>query len=299
MLKLNKLEHLELGDLKLMKLPNEGYIERETQLPATLKELHLSELNLCITNALNNPYDLLYSYDIHTEEVDFHLPPQSFISIKKLGLYRYFKDERYISSLLNLNPQLSVIELPLQFYTIEIAKSLSNNSSIKSMTIRIVNEDPSYSPGIQLPYLNSLNSLSVPFMFKEEYPKFYQIINSCPNLTKLDIEVLSFRIELINTISSKLKHLKSLKLIVQNYGERELDFSLFSNIEILEFDNHNRCAIKFKFPSPPMKLKSITILSAALYANNVKFLRESEKGDSCWNFKFKGNAMCCRVKNTQ
>jgi hypothetical protein len=297
MLKLNKLLHLRLYDLKFMKLPSEGHIERETQFPATLKELHLGDLYLSTTNSLNNPYDLLYSYDIQIEEEDYHLPPQRFIEIKKLGLYRYFKDQRYISSLLNLNPQLSTIALPLQFYTIEVAKLLSNSKNIKNMTIDIVNEEQSYSPQIELPCLDSLSSLSVPYMFKEEFPKFYQIISSCPNLTKLDIEVNNFRVELINTLSRKLKHLKILKLIVQGYGESELDFALFSNIEVLEFDNHNRCAIKFKFPSPPMKLKSITILSAALYANNVKFLRESEKSDCCWSFKFKGNAMCCRVKN--
>ncbi|KXN67432.1 hypothetical protein CONCODRAFT_19599 [Conidiobolus coronatus NRRL 28638] len=296
--KLDKLEFLYLIDCRFMKLLNEGPIEHEAHLPPSLKELHISTIYLITNGALSNSYDLLFNYDISIEEEEFYLTSHRISSIKKLELCSSDNDDKFICSFLSKNPQLTHIKLPLSNFIPETIKILSENDNIEHMNIDLFYVDVDYSEDSALPKLSSLTSLSMPFISKNEYTRVLQIIDTCPNLTKLDLEIANYSSEFISTVLDKLKKLKWFKLIITNFNRSELDFSLFSNIETLKFASVNKRSIPFKFPSPPMKLKSITILSGAQYIENSNYLSDPSINNVYWKFKIKGDAMICRAVNS-
>jgi hypothetical protein len=295
MSKLKQLEFLYLRDCRFMRLLGEDSIEHEAHLSSSLKELHISIIYLLTTVALNSPYEILYNYDISIEEEEFYLTSHHISSIKKLELYSSDNDDKFICSFLSKNPQLTHIKLPLSNFIPETVKILSDNNNIEHMNIDLFYVDVDYSLDIALPRLLSLTSLSMPFISRNEYIRVYQIIDACPNLTKLDLEMAIYSTEFLSNVLKKLEKLKWLKLIITNFKKSELDFSLFSNIETLKFASVNKCSIPFKFPTPPMRLKSITILSGAQYIETANYLSESYINSVNWKFKFKGDAMVCRV----
>jgi hypothetical protein len=299
MSKLSKLEKLDLQDIKFMKDSMEGPIESDIALPTSLIELSLSNLHLGTANNLINLYQSLFNYDTNINTEVLYLPPQHLPNLKKFLLYTAIEDNNFINDFISLNPQLLSIKLSYSNLNFEFFKILSKNNNLKHAQMEFNYYEENIFNEESLPVLHSLNSLFIPYISRVGggYLRIYQIIDACPNLTKVDFAIKDYNVNLINRIIENLKQLNTMVLKIYNLSTKEVDLTLFKNIKCLKLSIFSDYIINYKLPSPPIELRSVTISANKEYIENYNFMKKTYKDGSGWVIKLAGEAIICQLMN--
>jgi hypothetical protein len=289
--KLEKLECLDLEELRLIRLLDEEIIEHGAPISSTLKELSISGIYINSTDTPNFPYKFVFDGYLSFRENTFYFKLNHHPNLKKFKLYSTIYSIEFVLDFLALNTQLTDIRLPVEYFTTEYINILSNSNNINSIHIDTNDVDANFFTGQNFVQLNSLNSLTITLPNKYRYIRVYDIIYICPNLTKLDIAVTTYTSEFITKILKKLKLLKILKLKVQNISSEVIDLNIFSNVEIVRMDVKEYRTIHYTLPKPPMKFKSITFSLSPLNDDSFNLMRQRYKNDPNWKITLSNSYM--------
>jgi hypothetical protein len=293
--RLDKLKMLELFNISLFKQPGEIAAIKEAILPSSLKALYLSNIYLYTTDFTKYPYKFLFDFTVEFEEEYYYLPLQRTPNLEEFELYETTYDEEYLSKFLELNPQLSKLRLPFSSFTYKTISTLSKSNRLKYLTI-----DFSYYYGgnfniIDLPLLDSVNSLFVFSTRARDCNHINSVIRVLPNITKVKLITEEFDQVFISYMLNLCKQLKFFNLKVGKFKFNNLDLSIFSKVEGLKLCFTANNAIKYSLPESSMKLKSLYISSDKYYKESYDLLKETYKSDYDWKIKLIGRSISCRV----
>jgi hypothetical protein len=295
--KLGKLENLELFNLKLFNQLDQRDIIYETVLPPNLKVTSLSNMLIYTTDLTDSPHKFLFDYTVGFEVERYYLPLQQVPKLEKLVLYDADYDADFIHKFLILNPQLLELKLPFRNFTFESISTLSENDRLKHMQIEFAYYYGGNSLEADLPVLHSLSSLYISNVPVTRYNVVSQIVNAFPNIINLNIMMAAYNSEFILDILGKLQHLKTLKLKINKFTQNELDFGVFSSVEVLKIDIKSSVPVNYILPTIPVKLKSVTISSDKHFKENCSLIQETYKDTTNWKIKLIGTSINCRVIN--
>jgi hypothetical protein len=280
--KLEKLECLKLCEVVLILSQEERVIEYDKPLPSTLKELTLYTTYFTATDCTNNPRDFIFNYNSNLDVLVYYFQLQHLPKLTKFNLYSVDYGIDYIEKFLSLNPQLTYVKLPFEHFNIDYLQILSNNRNTSSIEIDTSDTSPYYPSDATLPYLHSLNSLTINLYRDIENFEIYNIIRACPNLTKLTISFYTYNSEFMTNVLKGL-NLNYLKLKIEIMPSNNLDLSIFSDIKIVNIEHNNIYSINYNLPTPPMKTKSIKI--SENYKHSIIYNSKKESYESHENWK--------------
>jgi hypothetical protein len=287
--KLEKLECLELSELVLVLSLNESIGEYDKPLPSNLKELTLYTIYATATDSTKNPHDFIFNCEFRMDIIIYYLQLLYLPKLIKFNLYSTDYGINYICNFLSLNPQLLHIRLPFMNFTIDYLQVLSGHGNINSIQF-----DVYYAFHLplefNLPYLYSLNSLTININRDTDYSEICKIIRFYPNLANLNISFNTFNSEFITNILRGL-NIIYLKLSIKTLPTRNFDLSIFSEIKIIDIKLCGIYLMSYNLPSSPMKTRSITL--SEIYKANISynFVKESFERNSNWKTILNDNSI--------
>ncbi|KXN67441.1 hypothetical protein CONCODRAFT_10489 [Conidiobolus coronatus NRRL 28638] len=280
--KLEKLECLKLCEVVLILSQEETITEYDKPPPSTLKELTLYTTYFTATDSTNNPRDFIFNYNSGLDVLIYYFQLQHLPKLIKFNLHSVDYGVAYIANFLSLNPQLTHVKLPFEYFGLDYIQILSDHDNINSIEIDTSDTSPHYPSDVTLPYLHSINSLTINLYRDIEHSEIYDIIGACPNLTKLNISFYTYNSEFMTNVLKGL-NLIYLKLKIEIMPSNNLDMSIFSDIKIINIEHNNIYSINYDLPTPPMKTKSIKI--SENYKHSIIYNSKKESYERHANWK--------------
>jgi hypothetical protein len=291
MMKLNKLECMELNDLTFAMAEHEEFAEGNIILPSSLKELTHGLGTILSTTLPSNPYKFLYDNTIFAATEFFYLS-QYLPNLKNLKLTAFFSVTTNINKFLTLNPQLTHLSLPIDNIDTEIVKTLSKYN-IKHLDLSLIHyfTIPPIQPGIY--FLKSVTSLTIPFIKQIGYPALKKLFPLFPNLTKLAFKVRNYNVEYFTEIAANTDKLEHVIVDIDDYITEDIDLTMFHNVNQLKIQILDSSKILYKLPSPPANLKSVTICTDMQYLKSYNYMKEKYMDNSDWSIKLSHKTIHC------
>ncbi|KXN67449.1 hypothetical protein CONCODRAFT_19610 [Conidiobolus coronatus NRRL 28638] len=293
--RLTNLEVLVLYSSKMLKLLDYGPIENEIIIPPTLKYLSASRLYIDNASRYSSPHEYFYDNGILDSSEVFFVPPKHYPGLKKLHLDYDGDTTEYILEFLISNPQIACVKLPLRDLYSNGIKALYENNNINQITIDPCNFDDDLPFTASVPILKSLHSLHLTKVYNRSHSKLLDIFNAFSAIRKLEINLSDYDRFFMAQILEKLTQLKLLVIKTGIFYTLDINLAIYSNIEVLKLHINTDNETSYYLPSPPMKIKSISISSGKMYKENFNSLKEAYKNNPHWKIDLIGEVISCNA----
>lgn len=281
------LDNLNKLDLKLVTFEKllRSMSYNQDIFPQSIVELYIDECTVSSSKLPNKPFKYLFDMNLECSRFAIQFKPSRLPKLKILSLKSNDLPSYYISLWIAMNQHL----LDIRFNNVNLREMeldfIVQTNVLQSLEIDFISNDYS-GISLDIPLLISIQYINIRNIMAQ-YPIVKQLIYSCPNITKLELELMHYNEEYITDLESKLINLKYLSLNLC-----QLDKTKFKvpNLIYTNFLNINFTTSSVEELILPSRNNFLIIsISYAYKLVDIVEFREIHKSYANWNINQKND----------
>ncbi|KXN67431.1 hypothetical protein CONCODRAFT_10479 [Conidiobolus coronatus NRRL 28638] len=251
----------------------------------SLSELNIDNCTISSSMLPNKPLKYLFDMNLEHSQFAIQFKPSFLPNLKALSLKSNDFPSYYINLWLAMNPHL----LDIRFNIVnprEIELDLiAQNNTLQSLEIEFLLHEY-YITSLDTPLLISIQYLNIR-KIRARCPIVKELIFSCPNITKLELELMYYNEEYITDLESRLHNLKSLSLNLCELTETKFKIPKLVHTNCLNIILSTNSVEEFILPSENNLL--IISISYTYKVVDIAEFREIHKFYANWNIDQKND----------